>query len=115
MSQTKGALAVCREGTSGLTIFIRGEAGIGKTRLADELAKEAEAQGFQVHKGLVLDFGTGKGQDAVRSVVRSLLALGSTADSDARTAAAERGIAERMVDAEQRGHLYDLLDLPLPA
>ena len=68
-----------------------------------------------MHKGLVLDFGTGRGQDAITSVVRSLLRLGPAADPAARYDAADRAVAEGMVDAEQRGHLYDLLDLPLPA
>ena len=71
--------------------------------------------GFAVHKGLVLDFGTGKGQDAIRSVVRSLLALDPATDPAARRDAAEHAVAEGMVDGEQRGHLYDLLDLPLSA
>jgi tetratricopeptide (TPR) repeat protein len=70
---------------------------------------------FDVHKGLVLDFGTGKGQDAIRSVVRSLLALDPAADPTTRRDAAERAVAEGMIDIEQHGHLCDLLDLPLPA
>jgi class 3 adenylate cyclase len=115
LTQINGALLGCRDSNSGLTIYIRGEAGIGKTRLADEFARTAAAAGFQVHKGLVLDFGTGRGQDAIRSVVRSLLGLGPAADPAARSDAADRAVAEGMVDAEQRGHLYDLLDLPLPA
>jgi class 3 adenylate cyclase len=115
LGQIKSALAGCREGSSGLTIYIRGEAGIGKTRFADEFARTAAAEGFNVHKGLVLDFGTGKGQDAIRSVVRSMLAVGPGDDPAARRDAAERAVADAMVDAEQRGHLYDLLDLPLPA
>lgn len=63
----------------------------------------------------MLDFGTGRGQDAIRSVVRSLLGLSPAADPAARSDAADQAVAEGMVDAEQRGHLYDLLDLPLPA
>jgi class 3 adenylate cyclase len=115
LAQIEGALASCRDGNSGLTIYIRGEAGIGKTRLADEFARMAVAAGFHVHKGLVLDFGTGKGQDALRSVVRSLLALGPAEGAVARRNAVERAVADAMIDPEQRGHLYDLVDLPLPA
>ena len=115
LAQIKGALASCREGNAGLTILIRGEAGIGKTRLADEFARAAEAVGFGLHKGLVLDFGAGRGQDAIRSVVRSLLGLDSAAASAARNAAIDRAIAGGAIHAEQRGHLFDLLDLPLPA
>ena len=33
------------------------------------------AAGFASHTGLVLDFGTGTGRDAVRAIVRSLLGL----------------------------------------
>jgi class 3 adenylate cyclase/tetratricopeptide (TPR) repeat protein len=113
--QIKGVLASCRDGHSGLTIYIRGEAGIGKTRLTDELAHTVEADGFAVHKGLVLDFGTGKGQDAIGSVVRSLLGLDPAADPATRGHTAEHAVAEGMVDSEHRGHLYDLLDVPLSA
>ena len=115
LAQMKGALASCRDGNSGLTIYIRGEAGIGKTRLAEEFARTAAAAGFQAHKGQVLDFGTGKGQNAITSVVRSLLALGSAEDPAGRGDAAERAITDGLIDAARRGHLYDLLDLPLPA
>jgi class 3 adenylate cyclase len=115
LAQIKGALASCQEGNSGLTIYIRGEAGIGKTRLAEEFARTAAMAGFYVHKGLVLDFGTGKGQDAIRAVARSLLALDPDSDPAARRDAAERAVADAIVDAEQRGYLFDLLDLPLPA
>jgi class 3 adenylate cyclase/tetratricopeptide (TPR) repeat protein len=115
LAQITGALASCQDSNSGLTIYIRGEAGIGKTRLAEEFGRTAAMAGFQVHKGLVLDFGTGKGQDAIRSVVRSLLALGPASDPAARRGAAERAVADAMVDPEQRGPLFDLLDLPLPA
>jgi class 3 adenylate cyclase/tetratricopeptide (TPR) repeat protein len=115
LGQITSAIASCRDGNSGLTICIRGDAGIGKTRLADEFARAAEAEGFDVHKGLVLDFGTGKGQDAIRAVVRSLLAVDTAADPVARRDAVERAIADAMIDAEQHGHLCDLLDLPLPA
>jgi class 3 adenylate cyclase/tetratricopeptide (TPR) repeat protein len=115
LTQINGALLGCRDNNSGLSIYIRGEAGIGKTRLADEFARMAAAVGFQVHKGLVLDFGTGRGQDVITSVVRSLLGLDAAADPAARGDATDRAVAEGLVGAEQRGHLYDLLDLPLPA
>jgi class 3 adenylate cyclase/tetratricopeptide (TPR) repeat protein len=113
--QVKSALAGCRDTGSGLTIYIRGEAGIGKTRLVDECARAAAADGFAVHKGLVLDFGTGKGQDAIRSVVRSLVGLDPSADVASRHDASERAATGGLIDLEQHHYLCDLLDLPLPA
>jgi hypothetical protein len=76
----------CLETGNGQTILARGEAGIGKTRLVEEFATLADASGFACHKGLVLDFGVGKGQDAVRALVRSLLGLAGGGNKAAREA-----------------------------
>jgi hypothetical protein len=40
---------------------MRGEAGIGKTRVVEEFQALAENAGFACHVGLVLDFGAGIG------------------------------------------------------
>ena len=72
----QGALGACRATALAKTIVVRGEAGIGKTRLVEELQALAEAAGFVCHTALVLDFGAGSGQDAIRALVRSLLGLG---------------------------------------
>ncbi len=104
----------CLETGSGQTILARGEAGIGKTRLVEEFAALAAASGFAHHKGLVLDFGVGKGQDAVRALVRSLLGLAGGGDKAARAAAADRAVAAGWLEADARVFLNDLLDLPQP-
>ncbi|MBC8241786.1 MAG: AAA family ATPase, partial [Alphaproteobacteria bacterium] len=105
--------AVLRNGT-GQTLFIRGEAGIGKTRLLHEFQAVAAAHGFQSHGGQVLDFGVGEGQDAVRVMLRSLLGLAPGAGQNLRTAAASRVSEEGLIAPEQRLHLNDLLSLPQP-
>jgi len=110
-----GALIeACLETGNGQTILARGEAGIGKTRLVEEFAALAAARGFACHKGLVLDFGVGKGQDAVRALVRSLLGLAGGGDKAARAAAADRAIEAGWLEADARVFLNDLLDLPQP-
>ena len=83
MAQFRAVLDACIEGTSGSVIRIRGEAGIGKTRLMDELRSAASASGMATHTGLVLDFGMERGQGAVRTVVAGLIGLGLSKSPDA--------------------------------
>ena len=93
---------------------MRGEAGIGKTGLVQEFAKAAVEQGYAIHRGLVLDFGVGKGQDAIRSVVRSLLGVKPGGGKALRQAAADVAIGDGVIAAEQRVFLNDLFDLAQP-
>jgi len=112
--QFSALIEECLETGNGQSILARGEAGIGKTRLVEEFIALARAQGFSAHKGLVLDFGVGKGQDAVRALVRSLLGLASGGGKAARAAAADRAVAAGWLVADARVFLNDLLDLPQP-
>ena len=112
LEQFKGVIGGCLARRTGQVIYVRGEAGIGKTRLVDEMRRLAEAQGFAVHRALVLDFGVGKGRDPIRAIVRSFLDLPVDADAEERLDAAERALATGLVTQERLAFLYDLLDLP---
>jgi class 3 adenylate cyclase/tetratricopeptide (TPR) repeat protein len=112
LEQFKGILGACLARRHAHVVYVRGEAGIGKTRLVGEMRRVAEAQDFAIHRALVLDFGVGKGQDPIGALVRGLLDLPAGADAQARVAAAERAVAAGVVSAEQLLFLYDLLDLP---
>lgn len=112
LDQFKGIARACRDHASGQVVYVRGEAGIGKTRLVDEMRRFASTQGFTVHRGLLLDFGTGKGQDAVRAIVDSLLGLQPGATHEARSEAAERVAASGVAGPQQSVFLHDMLDLP---
>ena len=114
LRQFAGVLEACREAGAGQAVVLRGEAGIGKTRLVEEFTALALAQGFSAHRGLVLDFGVAKGQDAVRSLVRSLLGLPGGGAKAARGQAAEGAIAAGWLEPDQRVFLNDLLDLTQP-
>ena len=80
----------------GSLVHLRGEAGIGKTRLAEEFRNIAAARGFGVHQGRVLDFGSSAERDAVRSLVLDLLGL----NDSARAAAIESAIASAVALGE---------------
>ena len=108
----------CFVGATGETILLRGEAGIGKTRLLQEFTELARQRGFDSCGGLVLDFGAGKGQDAISALVRELLELpadgGGTAVEQQVEQQVEQAVASGLLADERRMHLYDLLDLPQP-
>jgi class 3 adenylate cyclase/predicted ATPase len=107
------ALEESRQGR-GSVLHLRGEPGIGKTRLAAEMRARAGRQGFGEHTGLVLDFGTGRGQDAVRAIVLSVLGLSLDASLPDREASLERARERADVSEELLGAAYDLLSLPQP-
>ncbi|ANW02388.1 adenylate/guanylate cyclase domain-containing protein [Bradyrhizobium icense] len=112
LRQLEAALVQCRDTRHGRAIYIRGEAGIGKTRLLEHFQAKAEAERFACHSGLVLDFGMGSGQDAIRSLVRSLLDLTGQSSQDEIDAAAEKAFTDGLLADEQRVYLNDLLNMP---
>jgi class 3 adenylate cyclase/tetratricopeptide (TPR) repeat protein len=114
LRQFEGILAAVRETGEGQAVYLRGEPGIGKTRLAEEFAARAAAAGFATHKGLVLDFGIGRGRDAIGALLRSVIGLSPDADEAARQAAVDELIAGGALERDHRVFLHDLLDLPQP-
>ena len=114
LAQFRGLLQACIDDGQGQALYVRGEPGIGKTRLVEEFAKIADEQGLSTHRGLVLPFGVSKGSDAIRSLVRSLLGVRLEASADERLRAAERSLVRGYLTPAQAVFLNDLLDLPQP-
>ena len=112
LEQFKSLLEASHARRSGHVVFVRGEAGIGKTRLVEQMRSLAEARGFRAHRSLVLDFGVGKGQDPIRSLLQSLLDLPPSSLPEERRAAAERLVAAGAISQQQLVFLNDFLDLP---
>jgi class 3 adenylate cyclase len=59
LRQFQGVLESLRELGQGQAVNIRGEAGIGKSRLVEEFAALAAEEDFACHTALILDFGVG--------------------------------------------------------
>ncbi len=116
LSQFSAAIATCLEIRRGRVIHLRGDAGLGKTRLIEEFQRSARANGFTCHSGLVLDFGAGSGRDAVRAVVRSIV-LGADAGpstADVSPASISALVASGRIGADQGLFLHDLLNVSPP-
>lgn len=112
LEQFRSVLGSCLSRGEGQIIHVRGEAGIGKTRLVESMRGIAEENGFESHRALVLDFGAGKGRDPVRSLIQSLTGLSFAASPDERRHAAGRLLEREVVPADKMAFLQDLLDLP---
>ncbi len=113
ISILSGALVDCARRGQGETIAILGEAGIGKSRVLEELVRLAENRGIPVHKALVLDFGLGDGQDPLREILTGLFGLSRNAEASALRAAVEKLARQGVLDEEGQLFLQVFLGLPL--
>ncbi len=104
----------CRDRGKGRVVVVRGDPGVGKSRLVSEFVHGAEARGYSCHAAVVLDFGAQTGRDAVRSLTRSLLGLKLGADEAERRAAIEHAAAAPEIGPDRAVPLYDLVDVPPP-
>lgn len=104
-------LKTCIEARSGHVVFVRGEAGIGKTRLLEEFKALAECQDFECQTGLVLDFGVGRGQDAIPAILRGLLGLNNINEHSERALKVESLISKGLLAKDQAIFLNDILDV----
>lgn len=109
-AQFDGMLTGCLRANAGQAILLRGEAGIGKTRLVEEFSVAAGGKGFAVFRSLNLDFGVGKGRDAIAMLVRELLEAVGESKTDLAAGIDGGGLFEH----SDRVFLNDLLGLPQP-
>jgi len=89
-------------------VVVRGEPGIGKTRLVEEVQSIAAGMGFARHMGWVLDFGTERGHGAVRTIVAGLLGLERDTSSDD----VESAIDAAKLMGDDCLYVRDLLEIP---
>ncbi len=105
-------LAGCESLQCAHTLLIRGEAGIGKSRMLLELEAMARARGFACHRGWALDFGPSPALEVPRALAASLLALPADSDATAARTTLDALAAAAVLAPEQIGTAAEMLGLP---
>ena len=123
MKVMRGAVAQCAQGWpgrlerpeksgNGQWIHFRGEPGIGKSRLLEELQSLGQAAGLATHGCAYLDFGLEQTLSGMSALVASLLGLQSGGGVEARRAALARAVVSGLLHAEDTPFAVDVLQLP---
>ncbi len=111
LRQLMGVLDSTRESRSGVAVAIRGDPGIGKSRLVEEMLRCAETQGFTCHIARVLDFGVAKTQEPLPTTVAAMLGLPVGAPDPIKRAELARALKTKLIEAEHEVLVCDLLGL----
>ena len=109
------SLERCMTSRHGRAIVVRGEAGIGKTRLVDAVRSAAVERGVGVHSAQIFDFGQSPGRRPITTLALSLLGIRSDAAASERKAAVQRMASARGGSFDQIIFVSDLIDAPLDA
>ena len=114
LQQIRAAAEICVETGTGQVVVIRGDPGIGKTRLAREAEHSAAQQGFSCHRTEVLEIGGGSQTDPLRLLIKSILGIDADSQEDVLRITARDILASGFLDADGEPFLLDLLGLQLP-
>jgi class 3 adenylate cyclase/tetratricopeptide (TPR) repeat protein len=111
LSQLTSLLDACKSNRQGAAVAIRGDPGIGKSRLLREVEREARNRGFRCIGASVLDFGARAGQDAIAAITAGLLGTAVAHSAEAKLAAVEAAVRSGRIDPAERSYVFDVLDL----
>ncbi|MBN9488689.1 MAG: AAA family ATPase [Alphaproteobacteria bacterium] len=113
LAQIEALLNSCTGTGNGGAVYVRGEPGIGKSRLGQEARALATRQAIPCHVCHVLDFGAGHERDPLRRLADGLLGLLPDSAPETRLAAVQALITAESVDARLQPFLHELAEAPL--
>lgn len=97
----------------GRILLIRGDAGIGKSRLLEEAAASAKSRGLNSLSASIMSFGAGSQGQLRRVITRGLLAIDDEADEAGLIAGVTSFVAHHGFGDREETFLYDLLGVML--
>jgi len=107
----EGATTACRENGAGQVFYLRGEPGIGKSRLAEAFREIANDNGFACHEAMILDFGSATGRESLRTIANGVAEFNTAETAEAAIAKLINSASGTVPNA---AHFFDLLDIPQP-
>lgn len=113
LSQVTALLDTAQARGSGGVVYLRGEPGIGKSRLVAESRALAAARGMPCHVAHVLEFGSGHMRDPLRRLADSLLGLPPEAAPALRAEALAASHGGSAVEPRLDAFLAELAEVPL--
>lgn len=114
MQQFDSLVRACVQRRRGRIVLVRGDPGLGKSRLVAEFVDHAREQGLTCNATTIQDFGARTGHDALRVLVQEWMGLAPDADEASRAAAIALQFGVGSDDAPHRPFLYELLDVTPP-
>ncbi|MFO7306368.1 MAG: AAA family ATPase [Gammaproteobacteria bacterium] len=113
LAMVLAALERCRSGGRGRSIIVRGEPGIGKSRLVEAVMSAARERGVEVHSAQIFDFGQSPGRGPITCIALGLMGSDPDVSGAERAAAVRRMLAARGSSIDQAIFLSELVDAPL--
>lgn len=115
LRQILGLIDITTSAKAAHAVLIRGEAGIGKTRLTTKLAELASKKKVSCFFVRLLDFGSQINRDPLSQLAHGLFGVTEQSTAAQRIDAAEHATRLGLLSPAQRVFAYMLLDLPQPA
>jgi class 3 adenylate cyclase/tetratricopeptide (TPR) repeat protein len=115
LSQIETLLRDAVASQSGAQIHLRGEAGIGKSRLVEKVIEVAVQSGFASIVTRVMEFGAGQARHPLRLMSDAFIGLKTDDDRESRAAAISAMLPALALDPAAEPLLFELADAGLAA